>query len=191
MKGVRVPHRETTVDSAFHRISRMEIPLCLAFNRINHRRTVSRLFGVISRLGDGYFWYGLMLLLPVFHGGVAWQAVGHMLGAGIVCLLIYRVIKQSTGRTRPFELHSAIFQNIPPLDKYSFPSGHTLHAVAFTVVLVHYYPQWAIVAIPFTLLVALSRLILGLHFPTDVVAGAAIGATVATLSLYLVHWGGF
>jgi undecaprenyl-diphosphatase len=71
---------------------------------------------------------------------------------------------------------------MPPLDRYSFPSGHTLHAVSFTMVLCGYFPVMIWVLLPFTLLVALSRMILGLHYPSDVLAGAFIGAMLALVS---------
>jgi undecaprenyl-diphosphatase len=69
------------------------------------------------------------------------------------------------------------------LDHFSFPSGHTLHAVLFTVMLGVSFPLLLPVMIPFMLLVAASRVVLGLHYPTDVMVGAAIGATLAGLSL--------
>ena len=69
------------------------------------------------------------------------------------------------------------------MDLYSFPSGHTLHAVAFTLVALTYYPHLAWLLIPFASLVAMSRVILGLHYPSDVFAGALIGALLA--------WGSF
>ena len=71
------------------------------------------------------------------------------------------------------------------LDQFSFPSGHTLHAVSFATVLVHYFPGWWVVAVPFAALVGLSRLILGLHYPTDVLIGGLIGYLLAVNSLYL------
>ncbi len=72
-----------------------------------------------------------------------------------------------------------------PLDAFSFPSGHTLHAVAFSIVAIAYYPALAWVLVPFSLLVAMSRLVLGLHYPSDVLAGAALGALIAWLSFRL------
>jgi len=70
-----------------------------------------------------------------------------------------------------------------PLDRYSFPSGHTLHAVAFTVVATAHVPALAPILWPFAALVAASRVVLGLHYPTDVLAGALIGAALAGTSL--------
>ena len=71
------------------------------------------------------------------------------------------------------------------LDRYSFPSGHPLHAVSFSILLVSYYPGLAWLVIPFVVLVALSRLVLGLHYISDVLAGGLIGALLATASLHL------
>jgi undecaprenyl-diphosphatase len=73
-----------------------------------------------------------------------------------------------------------------PLDKFSFPSGHTLHAVVFSTVVLSYYPALSIVVLPFTVMVGLSRVVLGLHYPSDVLAGALIGAAIATVSFLLV-----
>ncbi len=87
----------------------------------------------------------------------------------LVSLTIYKIIKQLTGRRRPCNTHNEIFLATMPLDYYSFPSGHTLHAVSFTIVAMLHYPETGLVSIPFSILVALSRVILGLHYPTDVI----------------------
>jgi undecaprenyl-diphosphatase len=71
------------------------------------------------------------------------------------------------------------------LDQFSFPSGHTLHSVAFTLVVYYHFPGSVWLLTPFTLLVAISRPLLGLHYPSDVLAGAAIGATIALCSQQL------
>jgi undecaprenyl-diphosphatase len=73
-----------------------------------------------------------------------------------------------------------------PLDKFSFPSGHTLHAVVFGLVAINYYPALSFIIMPFVSMVALSRVVLGLHYPSDVLAGALIGSLIAALSFLLV-----
>jgi undecaprenyl-diphosphatase len=106
---------------------------------------------------------------------------------GAAGLLVYKLIKKRAVRERPYITHSAIECASAPLDRYSFPSGHTLHAVSFTVLLASYLPEWTGPLAVLTLLIALSRVILGLHYPTDVAAGAALGVGLGTGSLALAQ----
>lgn len=157
----------------------------LRFNRPNSRRLWSVFFGGVSRLGDGLFWYLLMTGLLLFDGTAAVKPVVVMILTGTVCTLTYRWIKQTTTRQRPCQRYPGIRLTTLPLDLYSFPSGHTLHAVAFTVVASAYYPLLTPWLAAFALLVAASRLILGLHYLSDVLVGALIGGTIALAGLYL------
>ncbi len=177
---------DVVVDGRLVQLLRFDLAICLLFHRIAQHSFWEGLFAAVSRLGDGIFWYALMLTLLVIYRQEAMPAVAHMLLCGGVCLLIYRWIKAKTTRMRPCHFSDDIRLTVQPLDIYSFPSGHTLHAVAFTVVGVAYYPLLAWLLIPFTLLVALSRLVMGLHYPSDVIAGAGLGAGLATLSLWLL-----
>lgn len=161
------------------RMHAMDTSLCLLVNRSSRFWPVLRLFRAVSRLGDGVFWYALMLGLLLVQGEAAYAVVLQMLLAGGSGTLIYKAIKGKTLRPRPFEVHQWISIGIAPLDRFSFPSGHTLHAVAFSVVAVSYLPVLAWLLVPFACLVGASRVVLGLHYPSDVVAGAMIGFTVA------------
>ena len=64
------------------------------------------------------------------------------------------------------------------------PSDHTLYAVAFTTVASAGDPQLVWLLVPFTLLIALSRTVVGLHYPADVTTGGSLGAFVAGIALY-------
>jgi len=163
-----------------------ELNLCVSVNNTFAFPPLQRFFAVISRLGDGVFWYVLMLCLPLIYGKQAIQVSLLMAGVALINLAIYKLIKHATGRERPCTVNSRILLGTAPLDHYSFPSGHTLHAVAFTIVACSFYPTLGWLLIPFASLVAASRVILGLHYPTDVAAGAGIGTLIAIASLAMV-----
>lgn len=171
-----------------HQLNDREIPLCLLFNQVNHWKPISLFFAVISRLGDGVFWYVLMLMLPLIYGWEAAQVSLHMGLVALAGLTVYKWLKTSTERVRPYRHNGDIFRNVAALDQFSFPSGHTLHAVGFSTVLLHYYPEWAVLVVPFAALVALSRVILGLHYPSDVLIGACLGVGLAQGSFLLLPY---
>jgi undecaprenyl-diphosphatase len=166
-------------------VDRIELRLCRYLNRSSQLGAIRRFFSVVSRLGDGYFWYALVGVQVWING---WQGIvpaAHILLTAGVGVAVYKVIKAYAVRERPFVSDSGIRCACTPLDKYSFPSGHTLHAVSFSLMLAHYVPELAPLCLGFTVLVGLSRVILGLHYPTDVAAGAVLGGTLATVSLWL------
>lgn len=169
--------------SYWSQISQWDAALCVRINRASQRRWIGILFAAVSRLGNGVFWYALMLALLLWDRQDALIPVLHMIVTGLSCTVLYKWLKGKTLRPRPFALDSSIILSVPPLDQFSFPSGHTLHALGFSLVALAYYPGLGWLLIPFTVLVALSRMILGLHYPTDVLAGAALGALVAAVSL--------
>jgi len=152
-------------------------------NRWCRRAHVRRFFAITSRLGDGVFWYALMALLVIVDGMQGVRASAHMAATGVVALTLYKSLKRWTRRPRPYAADLRIRAWVAPLDEFSFPSGHTLHAVSFSIVALAYYPWLAPVLVPFSACVALSRVVLGLHYPSDVLAATAIGSALASLSL--------
>ena len=167
------------------RIQAMDTSITRWLNQVHGKSWLTQFFAHISRLGDGVFWYGIMLLLPLMYGNRAIITSLHMAVTGLVALFVYKFLKSRTSRPRPFIANNTIIRCAPALDEYSFPSGHTLHAVAFSIILLSYLPQWFWVVVPFSILIALSRPILGLHYASDVVAGAALGGGIAGISLLL------
>jgi undecaprenyl-diphosphatase len=173
-------------NSPLQRFSHYDAALCLLCNQQSRHHLVRALFRLVSRLGDGLFWYTLMSALLLRYQNAAIAPVLHMLITGLVGTAIYKVVKHKTLRPRPFNVYPAIICTGKTLDQFSFPSGHTMHAVSFSLIAVSYFPALIYLVLPFTLLVALSRMILGLHYPSDVLAGAALGAVIATISFRFV-----
>jgi len=159
---------------------------CLRANRLAEGGRWRAYFAAISRLGDGQFWYGLMSALILFDGFAGLAASLHLAATGVIALALYKLLKRWTRRPRPFASDQRIHAWVAPLDEFSFPSGHTLHATAFSLVAMAHYPALAWLLVPFTASVAVSRVVLGLHYPSDVLAATAIGSGLAGVSLWLV-----
>lgn len=170
---------------ALGRLQKLDAELSLRANRAVGRGPAVAVFRAASRLGDGLFWYALMLALMLAGGADAAFPVLHMVLAGLACTATYKLLKRGTARLRPCDAGSGVCALSAPLDRFSFPSGHTLHAVCFTMIACAYYPALAGLLVPFTVLVAASRLVLGLHYPSDVFAGALVGGSIAFASLGL------
>ena len=164
----------------------LDFALCLMANRTLQHSGWHRFLHVISRMGDGLFWYSLILSLPLLQpdGGLAYAIC--MTLVGLSNLALYRRLKVRFARPRPYAMYPQIQKGTSVLDEFSFPSGHTLHAVTFTLMLVAFAPWIGILLIPFAVLTASARVILGVHFPSDVAAGAAIGLLHGSLALLLM-----
>lgn len=171
--------------SLWQRVDHAERALCLGINRGCRVPAVKGFFAIISRLGDGPLWYALMLLLAVGGDADGAAVAARMALTGLLATGIYKLLKQRCVRERPYVMHEGILLGTAPLDRYSFPSGHTLHAVGFTLVATAAVPELALVLVPFTAMVAASRVVLGLHYPSDVLAGAAIGLALGSAVLAL------
>lgn len=171
--------------SSLRRISALDLALCLQCNRFSRYALLCFLFRIVSRLGNGVFWYSLMSVMLVADGMLALPTVLRMMAGGLACLATYKYLKKRTSRPRPYQVYTAISAAAPALDRFSFPSGHTLHAVCFSTIACSAYPQLAPALWPFTALIAISRPVLGLHYPSDVLVGALIGFGMAQVALGL------
>lgn len=158
--------------------------LCFGTSRLPVMPTLSRW---ISRLGDGSFYLVVGLL-------VAWLEPRHgadFLTTGLLAfaieLPVYLVLKQTIRRDRPCDRFADVTPQITPSDKFSLPSGHAAAAFVFATVLSYYYPSVILPAYSVASLIALSRVFLGVHYPTDIVAGAALGSGCAVIVLNLIE----
>lgn len=167
------------------RIDAAEYGLTRTLNRGAAFAAPRLVFRVASRLGDGIVWYLLIVLLPILYGAAALRPAIVMACTGVLGLTVYTLLKRVFVRERPFITHAAIDLKAAPLDRYSFPSGHTLHAVSFAWQATAHFPELGWVLVPLAAVIAASRVVLGLHYPSDVLAGAAIGAALAELGTSL------
>ncbi|MEM8983581.1 MAG: phosphatase PAP2 family protein [Pseudomonadota bacterium] len=164
-------------------VDAVESRLCVKINRFGSYKPVQAFFAMISRAGDWPFWVLIGVALFLMNGSAAARPAIHMVLTVAVGIWLYKALKGKLLRERPYVSNGHIVVGTPALDRYSFPSGHTQQAICLTTMLASYAPELLPIIVPFAVLVALSRVILGLHYPTDVLAGAAIGFTLAELSL--------
>lgn len=154
-----------------------------------HRWRAPRWFRVLmiaaTRGGDGWLWYALGLILVLYGGEHRFEAIGAGVAAAVVSILLFSTLKQASHRKRPCEIEPHCWSSILPPDKYSFPSGHSITAFAVALSVGLFYPdlQGCLLAVAF--LIASSRIILGMHFLSDVLAGSAIGTILGFASYYI------
>ncbi len=152
-------------------------------------RAVSEIFKCITFLGNtGWFWIALALVLLIFKRT---RKVGVAMAIALVLdiLLVNVTIKPLVGRIRPYEIDTALKDfilsiNLELPDDASFPSGHSGISFAGAMVLLFAYKKKGIAAVVLATLIALSRIYLCVHFPTDVLAGALIGSLCAVASYF-------
>lgn len=157
-------------------------------NNIQKIRTdfLDRLMPSISFLGK---WAVLWLVIAIMCLAVKkYRKIGVSLAINIVidtisCSLILKPIVQ---RLRPYTLNEYITLIVPPeRDFYSFPSGHSLFAFGAATIIFIYNKKLGICMYLLAAMIAFSRLYLYVHFPTDVMTGAAVGILLAILSYKL------
>lgn len=145
-------------------------------------KTLLQISRYLSKTGDGHL-YGLTAIFLYWQQGFDNPLLHVMLWSFLIELPIYFVLKNSFKRNRP----QAALQNfrsfITPADKFSFPSGHTSAAFMMATLIGYFYPWCLFPLYCWATLIACSRVILGVHFPTDTLVGALLGISTAVFSL--------
>ena len=129
-----------------------------------------------SRLGDGWIWYTVGISLLLFGGDLRYIAFGAAVTAEAATVVIFRAIKKASKRKRPCHLEVHCWSRVLPPDQFSFPSGHSMSAFAIAVPLCIFYPELQAPLLVLSFSIAISRVILGIHFVSDVVVGSLLGA---------------
>ena len=144
---------------------------------------------LLSTLGNaGAFWIVLTLLLLCFRKT---RRTGCYCAAAMLLtfLVVNCAVKPLVARTRPYDVFSQLSILVAREKDFSFPSGHSANSFACAWALFRVAPRsWSVPALILAGLIALSRLYVGVHFPTDVLAGVAIGILLAEAAVRLLRW---
>jgi undecaprenyl-diphosphatase len=154
-------------------------------NGLPHSTTSDRYVSVLSDLGEGLGWVAGGAALAMLGGRKGRRAGIAMASASLAATYIVQVrVKPLFRRVRPFVNREARVVGIQPPD-HSFPSGHTASSFAAATALAFYYPKAAPLTYTVATGVAVSRVHLGVHFPSDAAVGAVIGIGIGTFSAWL------
>lgn len=157
-----------------------------ALARRESKKTACLFFKFLSHFGSGLLYILVGLSELVFLGAEGRQIFLAMLTAFLVQVPAYLIIKKTVKRLRPFEKMSNVQNMIKAPDKYSFPSGHTAAAFVMAGSLSYQFPQFIFLLFSIAVLIGFSRIYLRVHFPTDVLAGSALGLLSAWFGMWLI-----
>ena len=146
---------------------------------LSGRRLLSSTMPWISHTGNGYYYPVVPVMLLIFDSRTAWSFFLAGLVAFAIELPLYKALKNGIKRHRPCEVLSGVHQRISPSDRFSFPSGHTAAAFVIATLIAHFFPILTVPVSIWAMLVGVSRIYLGVHYPTDILAGLVIGIICA------------
>jgi undecaprenyl-diphosphatase len=136
-----------------------------------------------TRMGDGWIWYGLGFMLLAYGGPQRFSAVSAAGAAALVGVAVFKVLKRLSQRPRPCQIEPHCWSKVLPPDQFSFPSGHTMTAFSIALVVSYFYPSLEGPLFFFALSIACSRIVLGMHFLSDVLAGMVLGVALGCASI--------
>jgi len=136
-----------------------------------------------TRMGDGWLWYSLGALLLAFGGPRGYLAFAAAGAAAIFGIFVFKALKKLSRRPRPCQLQPHCWANMLPPDQFSFPSGHTMTAFSIALVVSYFYPGLEGPLYFLAMSIGVSRIVLGMHFLSDVLAGAVLGSALGLASI--------
>ena len=175
-----------TMTSALTTLSAADYSVMRRVHRWKPPRWVRWWMIAATRGGDGGLWVLCGALVLASRQPSRYEAFTAAALAVTSGILLFRRVKRLVGRPRPCDIEPHCWSRLLPPDRFSFPSGHSITAFAVAVPLGLFYPSWLAALLFCAVSVALSRVMLGMHFLTDVLAGTALGALLGYLSFCLM-----
>jgi undecaprenyl-diphosphatase len=153
---------------------------------LNGKKILARAMPWISHTGNGYYYPAVPAAILLVDSQKAWTFFLAALFAFGIELPLYKLLKNGIKRDRPCEVLLDIHGRISPSDQFSLPSGHTAAAFVMATLLSYFFPLLTMPVFLWALLVGFSRIYLGVHYPTDILAGMAVGLVSALVALIFV-----
>jgi undecaprenyl-diphosphatase len=163
------------VRSGVHWLETGENRLMRTVNRWRPPRWMRVWMIAATRGGDGWLWYAMGLVVALFGGTERFLALGAATASTGVGIALFLKLKRLCARKRPCAIEPHCWATLLPPDQFSFPSGHTITAFAVAISLGAFYPALLAGLLFCAASVAASRILLGMHYLSDVIAGAGIG----------------
>jgi undecaprenyl-diphosphatase len=169
-----------------HNLNQWDTAICLHIFRWNGRRTADQLMIFASRLGDGYAYPFIGLLIFLLDPAVSRMFIPAALIAYAIELPAFKILKHKIRRVRPCNFIPEISSLIHLPDEFSFPSGHTAAAFLMATLLSTFYPAFTLPCFLIAAWIGVSRIYNGVHYPGDVLVGCLIGMISAKIGLLII-----
>jgi undecaprenyl-diphosphatase len=165
-----------TLAQAKSTLSAPDLSLMRRVNRWRAPRWVRWWMLLASRAGDGWLWGLVGIAVLCSSDTLRYRAVEATAAAVAFGILIFHKVKLVFCRARPRDIEPHCWAQIVTRDRFSFPSGHSTTAFAVAVALGSFYPEIRVLLLILAANVAVSRVIVGMHFLSDVLVGSAMGS---------------